>query len=903
MPTFEVIVGKKVIPITARTKKDALKRAVQRVCPKDDKGELEATPSNVLQSEKELSRDILPELEEASKDSGVNYTFTTLKACMFFLRYDAMPQLVMCSDEDFIDTIIDFSEYVVDKNDGKQSPAYSRSALAKNPEKRVAFLTYWNTYYLEYFDPEGLEARQDITKEDIEKKARVKAAKKEVRKTNRPDLPRLRTPSPEPTAKEIDRRREIRIEKERQEEFRKRLGEEEKRALEEVREQERLKIADERVEARGDLDSDDAVLLNRILGYLNVDGKPLIQKHKKYEVETRTSEVIDGRTINYKGGNYFETNMFAEDLIEMGAGVFGGAPEIRNRVNIDGRVLGQQPVFMPKKVREERQERQRVEAERQEEIERKDYRVSADRLLYSNKLARNELVAKLRTGVFQEEPLRRLLDVLDDEREIITKIRDERGKLPELTETGFIAGRLKPGIERPLTFEEGIDRFSEINLPQILDKFIEDEERERVKSPEPVAAAPVEEDRAFFEGMPSPSPAPRSPSPAPAPARAVRTPTITPPPEPTAGTPRKKIKLGKRKKKEEAVGATPKAAPAAGGRAYQPILNSGLPVPKGFQSREQKKREGVRQKAQESGELEKIETLDELSRDERKSPKKLEQIIRKVKRAYKGLYPLSYLISNNFRLQKQYMDLKDDSTLFKLYKNEYPNATFKNTLLGEIHLFALEQELFGAFDASIEKVSSNDQAMRNSQEGSALNRYDLYEENWGKEIADQYKASKAKLIEELDRIDITEAEQDAALEEFDRVRYNFRLTPEVKAKYNFRKVAGQFGDNLVSDFSEAVDRRLEEERQARENRPALERIVEKIEQVNRLQANLKELEKKKKKTKSQENKIISLGKDIRVIRKQIEDLNKEVEKERRAATAKEADKILKQRKTDAAKKS
>ncbi len=577
MPQFEVIVGKKVIPITARTKKDALKRAVQRVCPKDEKGELEATPSNVLQSEKELSRDVLPELEEASKDSGVSYTFTTLKACMFFLRYDAMPQLVMCSDEDFIDTIIEFSEYVVDKRDGKQSPAYSRSALAKNPEKRVAFLTYWNEYYLEYFDPEGLEARKDITKEDIEKKARVKAAKKEVRRTNRPDLPKLRTPSPEPTAEDIAKRREIRVEKEKQEEFRKRLGEEEKRALEAVREEERLKLAEARAEEQGDLGSEDAVLLNRILGYLNVDGKTLVRKHKEYEVETRTSEVIGGERLTYAGGDYFETNSFAQDLKDMGAGVLGGAPEFVNRPY----PMGQQAIFMPKKRREEEQERQRKVAEEKAERERTQYFNEANRLLSDNKRAREEVILKLRTGVFSEDPLNRLLRVLGEEREIIEKIRDERGKLPELTQSGFIKGRTRAGVDRPLTFEEGIGIFEEQEIPKIVARIEkeEEEERERAKSPEPVAAAPVEDDRAFFEGLPSPSPAPRSPSPAPAPARAVRTPTITPPPEPTAATPRKKISLAKRKKKEEAVAAAPKAAPAApaaGGRAYQPILNRGI---------------------------------------------------------------------------------------------------------------------------------------------------------------------------------------------------------------------------------------------------------------------------------------------------------------------------------------
>ena len=477
MPTFEVIVGKKVIPITARTKKDALKRAVQRVCPKDDKGELEATPSNVLQSEKELSRDILPELEDASKDSGVSYTFTTLKACMFFLRYDAMPQLVMCSDEDFIDTIIDFSEYVVDKYDGKQSPAYSRSALAKNPEKRVAFLTYWNTYYLEYFDPEGLEGRLDITTEDIEKKSRVK---------------------------------------------------------------ERKKLAEARAGEQGDLGSEDAVLLNKLLGYFNVDGRPLIQKHKEYELETRTSKVINGRTYTYQGKNYFETFMFATDLKEMRAGGMGGTPRfnpVYRQVEDGSRgsYLGEVVEFMPRLNEERDREIEDKQARERKEYDEAAYFNTADGLLEDNKRARDELIRKLDTGIFQEEPLNKLIGVLNEEYDIIANIRKERGELPVLGLSGFIEDRLLPGVERPLTYEEGLD----YRMPGVVDYIlsnatreelrarrekgddgvgaveqlssleIEERERQRAKSPEPVAAEPVPEaveDRSFFEGMASPSP-------------------------------------------------------------------------------------------------------------------------------------------------------------------------------------------------------------------------------------------------------------------------------------------------------------------------------------------------------------------------------------------------------------
>jgi len=922
MPTFEVIVGKKVIPITARTKKDALKRAVQRVCPKDDKGELEATPSNVLQSEKELSRDILPELEDASKDSGVSYTFTTLKACMFFLRYDAMPQLVMCSDEDFIDTIIDFSEYVVDKYDGKQSPAYSRSALAKNPEKRVAFLTYWNTYYLEYFDPEGLEGRLDITTEDIEKKARVKVAKKEVRKTNRPDIPKLRTPSPEPTAKEIDRRREIRLEKQRQEDFRQRLGEEEKRALEEVREEERKniavardeerkKLAEARAEGQGDLGSEDAVLLNKLLGYFNVDGRPLIQKHKEYEIETRTSEVINGRTYTYEGKNYFETFMFATDLKEMRAGGIGGTPFFNPiyRPGTEGYkprpVLGEEAVFMPKIGEDRYRQIQEKQARERKEYEEAVYFNTADGLLEDNKRARDELIRKLDTGIFQEEPLNKLIGVLNEEYDIIANIRKERGELPELGLSGFIEDRLLPGVERPLTYEEGLDyrmpgvvdyilsnatrdelraRFYKRDdaveaVEQLASLEIEERERQRAKSPEPVAAEPVPEeveDRSFFEGMASPSPAPRSPSPEPA------TPAAVP-------TPRKKIKLGKRKIKA--------------GRATG---------------------EGTKRPAVAVKDIPRIASLTE---EERKSAKKLNPILIKAKRGYSKLYPVVHKLSDNFTLTKDKLPA-GGGRLFELYKNKYgsEDTKFSKTPLALLNLFALEEQLLGVYpDLEWSSVSENEAGKEASKnEFQYLVRTDRLGETMGAAKAARYKAAYAKLIEDTSAIDTTDDQFRAALADYDKEEYEFGFTPAFTKKYDIQQSPlggfrgkGDAGYGDTRTFEEIQAQGARELKEQQEKQKAYEAtlegkeealdtkkgiIVRRIKKIREAEASLETASKIKKPTKKQKKEIAEVRESLEGARDDVERISEDIKQLEKEIAPLRTAAIMKQRKEENAKK-
>ncbi len=242
----------------------------------------------------------------------------------------------------------------------------------------------------------------------------------------------------------------------------------------------------------------------------------------------------------------------------------------------------------------------------------------------------------------------------------------------------------------------------------------------------------------------------------------------------------------------------------------------------------------------------------------------------------------------------------DDSTLFQLYKNEYPNATFKNTLLGELHLFALEQGLFGAFSiAGFSKLSFNEKASTNNQEATAMRAHNLFEENWGKEIADEYKARREKVLEDLDKIDITEGEQEAAIDEFDRIKYNFKLSPQVKAKYNFRR---DERNQLVSDLSEAFKREREAEQEALANRPALEKITEEITRLRKKEGELAKLEKKKKKTRSEDMRIGTLRTQIRLTKKVIEDLSKQVERERRAAVSKVADETLAKARADAAKK-
>jgi hypothetical protein len=921
MPTFEVIVGKKVIPITARTKKDALKRAVQRVCPKDDKGELEATPSNVLQSEKELSRDILPELEDASKDSGVSYTFTTLKACMFFLRYDAMPQLVMCSDEDFIDTIIDFSEYVVDKYDGKQSPAYSRSALAKNPEKRVAFLTYWNTYYLEYFDPEGLEGRLDITTEDIEKKARVKVAKKEVRKTNRPDIPKLRTPSPEPTAKEIDRRREIRLEKERQEEFRQRLGEEEKKALEEVREEERKNIAVARDEERkklaearageqGDLGSEDAVLLNKLLGYFNVDGRPLIQKHKEYELETRTSKVINGRTYTYQGKNYFETFMFATDLKEMRAGGMGGTPRfnpVYRQVEDGSRgsYLGEVVEFMPRLNEERDREIEDKQARERKEYDEAAYFNTADGLLEDNKRARDELIRKLDTGIFQEEPLNKLIGVLNEEYDIIANIRKERGELPVLGLSGFIEDRLLPGVERPLTYEEGLD----YRMPGVVDYIlsnatreelrarrekgddgvgaveqlssleIEERERQRAKSPEPVAAEPVPEeveDRSFFEGMASPSPAPRSPSPEPA------TPAAVP-------TPRKKVRLAKRKIK---------AGRATGEGTKRPAVA-----------------------------VKDIPQISSLTEEERKSAKKLNPILIKAKRGYSKLYPVVHKLSDNFTLTKDKLPA-GGGRLFELYKNKFgsEDTKYSKTPLALLNLFALEEQLLGVYpDLDWSSVSENEAGKEASKnEFQYLDRTDRLGETMGAAKAARYKAAYAKLLEDTSAIDTTDDQFRAALADYDKEEYEFGFTPAFTKKYDIQqsplggfrgKGDAGYGDTRTFEEIQAQGARELKEQQKKQKayeaslegkeealKEAKRQTVRRIKQIREAEAALETASKIKKPTKKQKKEIAEFTESLEENRQRVEDLSEDVKQLEKEIAPLRTAAIMKQRKAENASK-
>ncbi len=208
---FTVIYNRKPILVRARNKRDAIKKVVKKECDGKD-------GSNVLKSEKYLEQNILPELKTLADASETIYNYTDLKACMYFLRYDADPQIVECDDEDFIETIVDYSEFVLEKygTEGKKgrltarermdkfdgqgptqqihSPAYSRSAMGKNPEKRVAFLEFWDRYYNEYFDKENVG--EGAKEEDIKKKARKKVAKKEVRKTN--VGARIRTPSPSP---------------------------------------------------------------------------------------------------------------------------------------------------------------------------------------------------------------------------------------------------------------------------------------------------------------------------------------------------------------------------------------------------------------------------------------------------------------------------------------------------------------------------------------------------------------------------------------------------------------------------------------------------------------------------------------------------------------------------------
>jgi len=197
---FTVIYNRKPILVRARNKRDAIKRVVKKECDGKD-------GSNVLKSEKYLEQNVLPELKTLADASETIYKYQDLKACMYFLRYDADPQIVECDDEDFIETIVDYSEFVLEKygttfrrelkrpkREQIHSPAYSRSAMGKNPEKRVAFLEFWDRYYNEYFDKESVG--EGAKEEDIKKKARKKVAKKELRKTN--VGARIRTPSPSP---------------------------------------------------------------------------------------------------------------------------------------------------------------------------------------------------------------------------------------------------------------------------------------------------------------------------------------------------------------------------------------------------------------------------------------------------------------------------------------------------------------------------------------------------------------------------------------------------------------------------------------------------------------------------------------------------------------------------------
>ncbi len=217
---FTVIYNRVPILVRARNKRDAIKRVVKKECDGKD-------GSNVLKSEKYLEQNILPELKTLADASETIYKYQDLKACMYFLRYDADPQIVECDDEDFIETIVDYSEFVLEKygttfrrelkrpkREQIHSPAYSRSAMGKNPEKRVAFLEFWDRYYNEYFDKESVSetAKKQAVKKDVvlspeddrtidkefdfKRKARAKVAKKEKRKTN--VGARLRTPSPEP---------------------------------------------------------------------------------------------------------------------------------------------------------------------------------------------------------------------------------------------------------------------------------------------------------------------------------------------------------------------------------------------------------------------------------------------------------------------------------------------------------------------------------------------------------------------------------------------------------------------------------------------------------------------------------------------------------------------------------
>jgi len=289
---FTVIYNKKPILVRARNKRDAIKRIVKKECDGRD-------GSNVLKSESYLEQNVLPELKELASASETIYNFTDLKACMFFLRYDADPQIVECDDEDFIETIVEYTEFVLEKygTQGKKgrltarervdkfygegptqqihSPAYSRSAMGKNPEKRVAFLEFWDRYYNEFFDVGGATPKSST---DVKRKAQKKVAKKEVRKTN--VGPRLRTPSPSPPPREP--------------------------SPEPVREPspEPVRLPSpvpvEPPSAPVPFSNDTEILLET-LKYFNVDGRTILQNANKIP-------------------NYFRTNQFVEDCFgEFGA--------------------------------------------------------------------------------------------------------------------------------------------------------------------------------------------------------------------------------------------------------------------------------------------------------------------------------------------------------------------------------------------------------------------------------------------------------------------------------------------------------------------------------------------------------------------------------------------------------
>ena len=275
---FTVIYNKKPILVRARNKRDAIKRIVKKECDGRE-------GSNVLKSESYLEQNVLPELRELAKASETIYNFTDLKACMFFLRYDADPQIVECDDEDFIETIVEYTEFVLEKygTEGKKgrltaaermdrfrgegpqqqihSPAYSRSAMGKNPEKRVAFLEFWDRYYNEFFDVGGAKPA-----EDVKRKAQKKVAKKEVRKTN--VGPRLRTPSPSPPPREP--------------------------SPEPVPEPVREPSPEPVREPTPVPFSNDTEILLETLKYFNVDGRTILQNANKIP-------------------NYFRTNQFVED--------------------------------------------------------------------------------------------------------------------------------------------------------------------------------------------------------------------------------------------------------------------------------------------------------------------------------------------------------------------------------------------------------------------------------------------------------------------------------------------------------------------------------------------------------------------------------------------------------------